>query len=180
MFSKKTKKQQLMSRKHSCPPRLAGLSSFIVCCLVHKLPNIYLFKNTRFTVPCWHSRRNLMRGIALLHTHPITFAGTRPVEWSCSSDSQVRDEGEEARNHSVKQELFDISALGCGPRGEERDRIAWVTFELSVWWWRLGVVGRERRGLVYWSDPDQKVSYFIVVFVLLNRWSSLCSVCERW
>lgn len=59
-----------------------------------------------------------MRGITLLHTHPITFAGTRPVEWSCSSDSQVRDEGEEARNHSVKQELFDISALGCGPRGE--------------------------------------------------------------
>lgn len=77
-------KKQLMSRKHSCPPRLAGLSSFIVCCVVHKLPNIYLFKNTRFTVPCWHSRRNLVRGIALLHTHPIAFAGTCPVEWSCA------------------------------------------------------------------------------------------------
>lgn len=129
-------KKTLMSRKHSCSPCLAVLTSisFIVCCNCPRpFKYIYILK-TEATGSSCHC-------VVLSSKHTSYTAsrrcwdGRHVVTWPCRAMLQpgqpVQDEGKKAEITVWSRSSWHQCARSR-PRGEEQDRIAWVSFELSV------------------------------------------------
>lgn len=121
-------RKTLMSRKHSYILVLQFCLLNVLHCVLycHNLLNIYIFSlKTEATGSscCRVTQTHLVHG--------ITPTFHRFASAAVTARSRMKGRRQKSQ---CEAEALDISAR-CGPRGEEQERdcIAWVGFELSVW-----------------------------------------------